>query len=310
MAFAAEVKNELARVIPSRRCCRIAELSALLHLEGALHLAGRHRLSLHTESENAAVARKMFSCLKERFAISPQLRVEKAPRLRGHNCYYLYLGDGERSTQIMNELGLLDDNLRPVLGIPARIVRQHCCGISYMRGAFLGGGYVSRPDQPAHLEINVQHAEMAEGLRGLAERYGLNLHAGRKRRLHSVYLKSRGEQADFLALLGAHNAVLRLQSDAVVRELREKVNRRVNSETANLERIVDAAQRQLRDIRLIEDSLGLGSLPGSLQEVAEARINHPEASLAELGDRLRPPLTKSAVYHRLRRISRIASSLR
>ena len=309
MAFTTEVKDELARVIPSRRCCRLAELSALFHLEGALHLLGPHRFALHTESENAAVARKMFSYLKELFSISPELRVEKAPRLRGHNCYSLYLEEEEKTTQILNELGLLDDSLHPVLGVPARITRQHCCGIAYIRGAFLGGGYVSRPEQPSHLEINVQHAEMADELRELISRYGLDMHAGSKRSLYSIYSKSRSEAVDLLALLGAHNAVLHLQSDAVVRELRESVNRRVNSETANLAKIVGAAQRQLRDIHLIESGMGLGHLPGSLQEVAEARLRYPEASLQELGSNLEPPLSKSAVYHRMIRIRRIAAGL-
>jgi hypothetical protein len=309
MAFTTGVKDELARLIPPRRCCRLAELSALFHLEGALHLTAPRRLGLHTESENAAVARKMFSYLKELFAVAPELRVEKAPRLRGHNCYILYLEDGESSTRILCELGLLDDSLRPVLGVPARLTRRHCCGISYLRGAFLGGGYVSRPEQPAHLEINVQHFEMAEGLMKLASRYGIGLHLGRKRRLHSVYSKSRSDQVDLLALMGAHDAVLRLQSESVVRELRERVNRRVNSETANLERSVDAAQRQLQDIRAVADGPGLASLPSALREIAEVRMRYPEASLQELGDSLQPPLTKSAVYHRLLRIRRIASSI-
>jgi DNA-binding protein WhiA len=309
MAFTTEVKDELAHILPSRRCCRLAELSALFHLEGALHLTAPHRLSLHTESENAAVARKMFSYLKKLFAVSPQLRVEKVPRLRGHNCYSLYLENSERSTQILNELGLLDDSLRPVLGVPARITRQYCCGIAYLRGAFLGGGYVSRPEQPAHIEINVQHSEMAEGLRELASRYGINMHTGRKKRLYSLYSKGRSDQADLLALLGAHNAVLRLQSESVVREVRERVNRRVNSETANLERTVDAAQRQLLDIRLVAGGPGLASLPAALREIAEVRLHYPEASLQELGEYLQPPLTKSAVYHRLLRIKRIASQI-
>src|SRR4030042_3719812 len=120
MTFTADIKEELARVIPSRRCCRLAELSALLHLEGALHLIGPHRLSLHTESENAAVARKIFTYLKDLFGISVELRVEKAARLRGHNCYCLYMNDGERTVQIPNELVLMDNSLRPVLGVPVR----------------------------------------------------------------------------------------------------------------------------------------------------------------------------------------------
>jgi hypothetical protein len=150
---------------------------------------------------------------------------------------------------------------------------------------------------------------MADELRELISRYGLDMHAGSKRSLYSIYSKSRSEAVDLLALLGAHNAVLHLQSDAVVRELRESVNRRVNSETANLAKIVGAAQRQLRDIHLIESGMGLGHLPGSLQEVAEARLRYPEASLQELGSNLEPPLSKSAVYHRMIRIRRIAAGL-
>jgi cell division protein WhiA len=310
MSFTAEVKDELARLMPSRHCCKLAELSALFHLEGALHLLGPHRLALHTESENAAVARKMFQLSKELFSISPELRVEKAPRLRGHNCYYLYLGEEDKSVQVLNELGLIDNYMRPVLGVPSRMIRRYCCGISYLRGAFLGGGYVSRPDQPAHLEINVQHNEMAEGLRNLMARYSLNMQINRRSKLYVVYSKTRADRVDFLALIGAYNSVLRLESDAVLREIKERINRRVNSETANLERTVDAAQNQLKDIRLIDDGIGLARLPESLREISNIRLCHPEASLRELGDYLQPPISKSAVYHRLLRIRRIASKFR
>ena len=309
MPFSTDVKDELARLIPSRRCCKLAELSALLHTEGALHLVGPQRLALHTESENAAVARKIFAYLKQLFDFTPELRVEKAPRLRGHNCYHLFLEEGERLTLILKELGLLDDDMRPVLGTPGRLIRSYCCGISYLRGAFLGGGYISRPEQPAHLEINVQHIEMAEDLCSLSSRYELDFHINKRRRIYAVYSKSRGDQVYLLALLGAHKAMLLLESEAVVRELRERVNRRVNSETANLERTVDAAQRQLKDIRYIDNNLGLKELPDSLREIAMVRMEYPEASLKELGSYLQPPISKSAAYHRLLRIHRIASRM-
>lgn len=305
MSFTSEVKEELARIRPSRRCCRLAELSALFHLEGSLHLHGARRLVFHTESENAAVTRKMFNLLKELFAVTPEIRVEKVPRLRGHNCYQLYL-EGDCVPRLLNELGLLDDRLRPVLGVPEHMVRRRCCGISYLRGAFLGGGYVSRPDQPAHLEINTQHQDMSRDLQRLLEKYGIKTQVTGRRSMYTVYAKNRGEQVDFLALVGAFDAVLHLQSDAVLREIREKVNRRVNSETANLEKAVDAAQRQIRDIRIIVDRLGLGALPGSLRVVAEARLENPDATLRELGSLLEPPLTKSAVYHRMLRLRNLA----
>jgi len=308
LSFTAEVKEDLARLFPSRPCCRMAELSALLHLEGSLHLRGAGGICLHTESENAAVARKIFVYLKEGFGIMPELRVEKPPRLRGHNCYSFFL-DHPGLPQVLNELGLLDDSMRPLLGVSTRITRRRCCGISYLRGAFLGGGYVSRPDQPAHLEINVQHLETAEGIRKLMERYSIKPQLGEKRRFFSVYVKSRRDQSDFLALIGAHSAVLRLQSDAVIREIRGVVNRRVNSETANLGRMVDAAQRQITEIRLIQEELGLEALPPALREIARARLENPDCSLRELGAAMRPPLSKAAVYHRLLRIREVASGL-
>jgi hypothetical protein len=310
MTFTSDIKEELARITASRRCCRLAELSALFHLDGALHLIGPHRLSIHTESENAAVARKMFTYLKDLFGVTVELRVEKAARLRGHNCYCLYLDEGERTVQILNELGLIDDSLRPVLGVPARIIRRYCCGIAYLRGAFLGGGYVSRPDQPAHIEINLQHAEMAEGLMDLMNRYSLQPRLKERRGHYKIYGKGRSDQVDLLALCGAHKAVLRLEDHAVLRDIREKVNRRVNSETANLERAIGAAQNQLRDIRIIERSMGLEGIPAALKEVAEMRMSHPDASLKELGKSLDPPLSKSAVYHRLLRLHAIASKIR
>jgi DNA-binding protein WhiA len=309
MSFSAETKNELARLLPARRCCKLAELSALMHIEGTLHILGANRIAFHTESESAAVARKMFQLSKELFSLSPEIRVHKVPRLSGHNCYYLYLGEDERTAQVLNELGLIDNSMRPVLGVPARIVRRYCCGISYLRGAFLGGGYVSRPDQPVHLEINVQHPEMAGGLCDLLARYSLNAQVSTHKRLYAVYSKSRDDRVGFLALLGAYNSVLRLENDAVLREIKEKINRKVNSETANLERTVNAAQNQLKDIRYIEMTVGLEGLPCSLREVADVRLRHPEASLKELGSYLQPPISKSAVYHRLLRIREFVSKI-
>lgn len=308
MSFTSEVKEELARIRVSRRCCRLAELSALLRQEGSLHLGCGGGLVLHTESENAAVARRIFTLLKELFDMAPELRVERIPRLRGHLCYQLYLS-GEGLTRVLNELELLDDSRRPVLGIPPRLVRRRCCGISYLRGAFLGGGYVSQPGQPVHLEINTCHREMADDLQSLLRGYGIRMQVTERRNMFTLYAKSRSDQADFLALVGAHEAFLRLQSESVLRELRESVNRRVNSETANVEKAVDAAQKQLRDIRILEERVGLENLPTALRSVAELRMEHPEATLRELGDLMQPALSKSAVYHRIRRLNRLAAEL-
>ncbi len=300
-SFTISCKNELAHVVARRPCCRMAELSALLRLEGRLHIEGREQVSLHTESENAAVARKIFKLTKDLFGVNLSLDINRIPRPRKHNCYYLFLGHDE-APQILNELGILDDHLRVVYEIPRRLVKSNCCGAAYLRGAFLGGGFTASPEREHHLEIAVSHEQLAEELRALLARYNIAAQVTQRKNLHLVYLKSVPRITTLLALMGAYDCVMAMENESILRELRNNVNRLVNCDTANLNKTVEAAHEQLVAIGRIESGIGLQALPAALQQIAEARLDHPLATVAELGESMDPPLSKSATYHRLRRL--------
>ncbi len=300
-SFTIGCKNELARIQARRRCCRMAELSALLRLEGRLHIEGREQVSLHTESENAAVARKIFKLTKDLFGTNLSLDINRIPRPRKHNCYYLFLGHGE-AAQILNELGILDDHLHVVYEVPRRLVKSNCCGAAYLRGAFLGGGFTASPTREHQLEIAVSHPQLAEELQALMARYDIAAQVTQRKNLHLVYLKSAPRITTLLALMGAYDCVMAMENEAILRELRNNVNRLVNCDTANLNKTVDASREQIEVINRIQSGAGLEALPAALQQIAEARLDHPLASVTELGEGMDPPLSKSAAYHRLRRL--------
>ncbi len=303
-SFTISCKNELARIQPRRHCCRMAELSALLRLEGRLHIEGNDLVSLHTESENAAVARKIFKLTKDLFGTNLSLDINRIPRPRRHNCYYLFLGHDE-AAQILNELGILDDHLHVVYEIPRRLAKSNCCGAAYLRGAFLGGGFTASPLKEHHLEIAVAHARLAEELQGLMARFDIAAQVTQRKAMYVVYLKSAQRITSLLALMGAYDCVLAMENEAIVRELRNNVNRLVNCDTANLNKTVDASREQIEVINRIAATAGLSALPAALRQIAEARLDHPLASVAELGECMDPPLSKSAAYHRLRRLMQL-----
>jgi hypothetical protein len=303
------VKDELAHVKRAKICCKTAELSALIKVEGILHLGGKGGLALHTESENASVARLIITLTKELFGVSPNLSIERLPRLRNHNCYYLHIRAEDGAEQILRRLGILDKQGRPRAGIPRELLERRCCKKAYLRGAFLGSGFVGNLRRNRHLEFNLAGEEMAENLRRLLEDLGIGAGIALRRSIYVVYIKKKESIIDLLGLLGAHSAVLDMENLLIISSIKERVNRQVNCETANLEKVARAARKQLRDIQLIEEHLGLKSLSPSLQEIATMRLRYPDLSIDELGKRVSPPLSKSATYHRLTRIASLASHL-
>lgn len=303
------VKDELSRVLGNRRCCRQAELSALMRTEGTLHLQGSNQLAIHTESENASVARAIIKLARELFDRTPDLSLQKMPRLRNQVCYCLSFYEGDNLLQILNELGILDAHARPLDGIPRRLLRDRCCKAAYLRGAFLGCGFLGDMRKNKHLEFNLSNQDMAEGILSLLSDLGFAAGYFQRRSSHVVYLKRKESILELLALMGAHATVLRIENDLIVSSIKEDVNRRVNCETANLRKVTRAAQEQINNIRLVEEELGLGRLSPSLQDIALARLNHPDFSLVELGNSTDPPISKSATYHRLNRIAAIARQL-
>lgn len=304
MSFSTITKNELARVAEGRHCCKEAELAALARLDGTLHIDGE-QLSLDIRTANAAVARKIFTLVKDIFGISTKVLVRRKVRLRKNNIY---------SIRVPAQAAVRDFfcAFRPDgrEGVPSRLLVRECCRRSYLRGLFLGGGSVSSPDRAYHLEITTDDPQLAGEVKQLLASFELPAGISRRKNWFVIYLKGSEQISRCLNLMGAHNALLEFESKRVYKDVKNRVNRLVNCETANLGKTVVAAMRQVEDIKLIDRALGLEKLPDSLRQVAEARLRHPDASLRELGTLLSPPVGKSGVNHRLRKLTEIAKRLR
>ena len=213
----------------------------------------------------------------------------------------------------LKKLGLLKANENVFAldySIPKNIVKNEECKRAYIKGAFLGGGSISNPEKTYHLEFVTHDDEYAEDLSKLINQYGLNSKVIQRKSSFVIYLKEGEQIVDLLNIIGAHSSLLELENVRIMKEMRNNVNRLVNCETANLSKTVNAAVRQVESIKLIQNELGLARLPKNLREIAELRLSYPDESLKELGEMLNPPVGKSGVNHRLRRIEKIAEELR
>lgn len=305
MSFTAEVKEELSRIIPKRACCPRSELSALIRVEGTLHVVGKGRFRLEVATETAPVARKTIKLMHEIYGLKTELTVRRSVLHKANN-YLITVGSQPKLAGALADLGILDDQHNLAYGIPAKLTRKDCCAISYLRGAFLGGGFVADPHGDFHFELTAETGEMAEDLVSLMGRFGIEAKVTKRRGVFAVYLKGAEPIVTFLALVGAHRALLRTEDVRIIKSMRNDVNRLVNAETANLQKSADAAMDQLEDIRRLSATRGLENLPPALRELAELRLAYPDVSLRELGELADAPLSKSAVYHRIRRIQELA----
>ncbi len=306
MSFTAEVKDELSRVAPKRSCCPRAELSALVRVEGTLHFTGNERFRLEIATETAPVARKAIKLLHSLYDLSTELTVRRSVLHKSNN-YLITVPAQPKLAQALHDLGILDDSLSPSHGIPRWLVKKDCCAVSYLRGAFLGGGFVADPHGDFHFELTAESEQIAEDLSTIMARFDMHARITQRRGTYAVYLKGAEPIVTFLALVGAHHALLRTEDVRVIKGVRNDVNRLVNAETANLQKSAEAAMSQIAAIRHLAETRGLEALPPALRELAALRLENPDASLRELGELAEPPLSKSAVYHRIRRLEELAA---
>ena len=301
MSFTAEVKDELARVELGCKGCVKAELAALIRIEGSLGISGGHpRLEITTET--ASVARTIITLLHDAsFGLKTELTIRRSVLHKAHN-FLIVVPYQAGLTQALKDLGILGDEGFEQ-GIRYGLVARECCAASYLRGAFLAGGYVADPRGDFHFELSTTSLGMAEGLIKLMGRCGIKARCVQRHNTHVVYLKGSEDILGFLALTGAHQAALKLEEHRVLKSVRNDTNRRVNAEIANARKTSRAAEEQVAAIRHLVSQRGIEAIPKSLQEVCLLRLKHPEASIKELGEYANPPLSKSAVYHRIRRIN-------
>jgi DNA-binding protein WhiA len=307
MSFTAEVKDELSRIEPKRQCCLKAELAALVRIEGTLHITGPHRYRLEVATETAPVARAVIKLLHGVYGLKTELTVRRSV-LHKTNNYLITVPTQPKLGGALEELGILGESGFSI-GIDAKLVKRDCCAISYLRGAFLGGGFVADPHGDFHFELTAETEQLADDLVALMSRFEIPARVARRRGTYAVYLKGAEPIVTFLALVGAHRALLRTEDVRIIKSMRNDVNRLVNAEIANQQKTAEAAMTQIEAIEALAMVPGLENLPPALRELAELRLANPEVSLRELGELADPPLTKSAVYHRVRRIEELAAEM-
>ncbi len=302
MSFSGQIKEELAQVISSPRHCQLAELAALVQFCGHIEEDG----SLLVQSENPLVIRKCFTLLKKTFKIEA---VEKS-QMQTQN-YRLFV-TGEDAFRVLEALKICDTAghlMMRHLTDPV-LIKNSCCKRAYLRGCYMAVGSMSDPYKSYHLELVCGLQAQAEQLLKILHDFSLDAKMIIRKKYYVVYMKEGENIADFLNITEAHKALMEFENTRIYKGMRNMVNRKVNCEAANITKTVNAATRQVEDIRLIREKMGLEGLPEPLRQMAYVRLENPQASLGELGKLLDPPVGKSGVNHRLRKLGELAKELK
>ncbi len=312
MSFSSEVKEELAGHVSSSRHCQLAELAAIICFLGKAEQDGGEGISLGLQTENETVLRKCFTLLKKTFNIdtddSWMLHEEK----KGHT-YVVLTKDSSEVDKILQAIKIeKTDSVKKAgeTGVNPLLIKNACCKRAFLRGAFLCIGSMSDPEKSYHLEFVCTHQESAEQIKKLIQGFEVDAKIVARKKYHVVYLKEGTGIVDLLNLMGAYVSLMNFENYRIVKEVRNSVNRKVNCETANITKTVNASSKQIEDILLIRERYGFQNLPDNLKETAEIRLEYPDATLKELGQILNPTVGKSGMNHRLRRLSEIADRLR
>ena len=312
MSFSGNVKEELSHQIAQARHCQIAELATLISMCDAVVITPgeKYRIKIHTEK--IAVARKCFTLVTKTFNIRTDISVRRNLE-KGSETYMLVIREHEDALRILQATKLIgerEDAYSALHIVDPILVQQPCCKRAFLRGAFLAAGSMSDPNKAYHFEIVCTTVNMAEQLRRMMCSFSMDAKIVARKKMYVVYLKEGAQLVDMLNIMEAHVSLMELENVRILKEMRNAVNRKVNCETANINKTVSAAVKQVEDIRYIQQTIGLDKLSDGLKEMAILRLEHPDATLKELGEISDPPVGKSGVNHRLRKIGEIAEGVR
>lgn len=312
MSFTSDTKKELTQLEPDKKCCMLAEIAGFLRFAGSI-VINDGKLDIKVSTENPAVARLFITMVKKYFGAKSSLSISEAASLSKSRSYELLISAEMNAEQILREtyiLAVKEGGNYLTDGIDPALVKKRCCKKAMIRGIFLAAGSISDPEKGYHLEIVCADEAMARDVKKLINGFGLKSKYIFRKNRYVVYIKECEQIIDFLNILGAHTQLFRFENVRITKELRNKTNRISNCDSANFDRTLNAAQKQLADIRFIESKRGLYSLPPKLKETALLRTENPELPLIELAEMFDPPLKKSGLNHRFVKLAGIAEKLR
>lgn len=312
MSFSGKVKEELSQQWSSARHCQIAEIAALIGMCGAVTINSFNQYGVKINTENLAVARKVFTLIRKTFNIEADISIRRNIEKQSA-VYSVMIVRHEDALRVLQAAKLLEEHrggFEEFHIVSPLIVQQPCCRRAFLRGAFLGAGSMSDPNKSYHFEIVCDSDVMAKQIQRLMCDFSMDAKIVRRKKSYVVYLKEGDQIADILNIMEAHVSLMELENIRILKDMRNTVNRKVNCETSNINKTVSAAVKQLEDITYLRDNMGLEKLAEGLREVAYARLSHPDATLKELGELLSPPVGKSGVNHRLRKLSDLAETER
>ena len=311
MSYTSDVRGELARLPFADACCARSELNAALLCSGGIAWRGRNRYGVTLTTADAPTVRRYFAMVKQFYGVVGQIRTIASDTLNGQMRYQLALPESD-GAKLLEALDLLDPaqpfGIRPLPS--SETLRFACCKKSFARAAFLMCGAINPPEKKSHFEIAAPGEALAQCVAEQFHYFDIDVRVSPRKLKSVVYLKRAESIADALTLLGASAAVLTFENTRIKKEVSNQVNRRLNCDNSNINRVMQAAETQLADIRYIDSELGLDKLPKPLRDMAEARMNAPGPALGELGELLDPPIGKSGVNARLRKLADIANKLR
>lgn len=312
MSFSRKIKEELSKHVPNARHCGIAEMAAAFALSGEIdENEGFFALKIYTETESAA--RKYFTLLKKTFNINTEISKWKTEYPRKVDAFLLYIDSDNGAEELLKTLKLLDQDghlLPREHLVNGMLVQRSCCKRAFIRGAFMAAGSISDPEKSYHFEISCHHERQAEEMVELMSAFDVEAKVVARKHSYVVYIKESSQIVEILNVMEAHVGLMEFENIRIIKDMRNSLNRKVNCETANSQKTATAAVKQLEDIQLIAEKMGLDELPDGLREVAELRLENPEISLKELGSMLNPPVGKSGVNHRFRKLGELADDFR
>ncbi|QGU00360.1 Sporulation transcription regulator WhiA [Candidatus Syntrophocurvum alkaliphilum] len=305
--FSNEVKNELARIMPEKDCCKKAEAAAILNSSG--YILNTNETILRIVNENVAAARKVFKILKESYDLKSTVVIDNRKRFKKNKVYIIDTILNKENINVLANFNILNDNCKINNKINWRLVGKKCCKRAYIRGLFLVRGFVNKPEGSYHLEIVCNDTKLAHDSKRLLAKCDIEARLTERKSNIIIYLKESEKIVDLLRIIGANKALLEFENVRIIKSMRNNVNRQVNCETANLAKTVDASLRQIELIKKVIDRHGVDIFPLGIKELAMLRIDYPDSTLKELGNMMSPPLTKSGTAYRMRKLERICEQL-